>query len=330
MSFAPASLSSTRITAPLLALLVAGVLATHVLDGLPRWLYLVPLGGLAVNLFAALLCHRAFRAHSGLLVFHICLLLVLIMLACAQLVAFSGRLEISEDQEFDPGDVQVLEQGVWHRIEWLAGARFRQGSFEIRYGPGLVRGQTRSTAHLVQGRVMEFGDTRPLELNGYRFYTTANKGFSAVLRFHAGAGSSVMGSVNFPSFPLNDWRQLNEWVTPRGERIRLELMLAPAADKARQWRLDSRALSRLEALVVHTSGGSARLRPGESMPVRGGTLVFVEPRLWMGYRIVHEPLLSLILATALIGIMGLGWHVLRGTFRRLPLASTLKDGPLGV
>jgi len=47
------------------------------------------------------------------------------------------------------------------------------------------------------------------------------------------------------------------------------------------------------------------------LQLRDGSLTFLGTRMWMGYSIYHFPLLSWMLAFALLGVLAIGWFYLR-------------------
>jgi hypothetical protein len=100
----------------------------------------------------------------------------------------------------------------------------------VDYGPNLTRRKTRSHVNLVgQGdEPVVFGDTRPLGIAGFHFHTTSNKGYAALLRWQERDAKPALGAVHFPSYPLQDWQQVNRWTTPGGS----ELTLAAAMRRA--------------------------------------------------------------------------------------------------
>ena len=213
-----ALLGSLAIAFPAMVLLAAGIVASYSLDAAPRWWLLAPLAVLSVNLLAAIATHPRLRRRLPLLAFHLCLLAALALSLAALLTKLEGRVEVLAGQAFDPGAVTVTERGPWHPRGALARVRFTQRSFQVDYAPGLVRGETRSLVDLAHAdggwSRREVGDTRALGQAGFRFYTTSNKGLAAVLGWHGDDGAVAHGAVHFPSFPLNDWKQLNEWTAP--------------------------------------------------------------------------------------------------------------------
>jgi cytochrome c biogenesis protein len=124
--------------------------------------------------------------------------------------------------------------------------------------------------------------------------------------------------VHLPSYPFNEWNQVNEWVSPTGARVEVELQLARRSLGGQAWVLTSRAID--VALDVRGDGEAAQtLRRGDRVRIAGGALRFDGVRLWMGYEIVYEPLLPWLFAAALVAVCGLAWHF-QGKFRSRPLA----------
>ena len=60
------------------------------------------------------------------------------------------------------------------------------------------------------------------------------------------------------------------------------------------------------------------LRVGESIRLERGTLSYRGTRLWMGYNLVHQPYLDLILVVGVVAIAALGWHFGRVQTRAAP------------
>lgn len=316
------ALGSLKLTLPGMALLVVGVLASYRAALTPAWWVAAPLALLAVNLAAAIATNVRFRRQPGLLVFHLCLLAVLLLAAAGRLAYFSGRAQVLVGEAFDAAAVQVQSRGPWHPGERLDGVSFVQGDFSVAYAPGLTRGETRSEVSLPDraNATAVVGDTRPLKAAGFRFYTTSNKGYAALLTWLGEDGGRSRGAIHFPSYPLKDWNQVNRWRTSAGTELRVELVLARRAPDTRDWVLDSRRARGAGSLRVHRGERSRALQPGEWLELPGGRLRFDELRMWMGYHIAFDPMLSWLLAAGALGVAGLAWHFWRKLWSR-PLAA---------
>ena len=322
-------LASLRVTPFALLALAAGVLASYRDPGAPGWWMTLPLAVLAVNLAAALLVDARLRLRAPLLVFHVALLAVLLLAAAGELLRFSGRVELVEGTRLDPAAVLTDTKGVLHRDAWLDALQVEQGAFSVEYQPGMVPGRTRSELRIIDAdqspAAFEIGNTQPLLEHGYRLHTTPNKGFAALLEWRGIDGTRDAGALHFPSFPLADWRQLNQWTAPGGAVFEFELLPAVRVPGDRAYTLDSRTASDGAAVLVRDEAGRtlARLAPGQSAGLPGGELRLADIRMWMGYRVSYDPLLPWLLACGLVGATALGMHL----WRRM--APALNDTPLG-
>ena len=303
-------LASLKLTLVGMLLLVAGVLASYRDPTASLWWLVVPLLLLGANLLCAIVFSPRFRRQSGLLVFHVCLLVILLLAALGQLTSLTGRVEITEGQAFEPGLVQVIEQGPWHPWERLDLVAFVQGPIVVDYRPQLVRGQTLSRVQVTQGsapHVTEFGDSTPLTLSGYRFYTTSNKGYSVVFTWHGTDGTAQTGTVHLPSYPLRDWDQRQSWTTPVGTPIEVGLVVPGRESDREAWRLDSRRAAGQLTLAVDGQP-KITLQPGQRLRLPGGELDYAGLRMWMGYELFYDPTLPWLVTAALLAVAALAWH----------------------
>ena len=305
------AIGSLQLTLPLMVALLIAVVATYRLGLTSIWWTVVPLLLLAVNLAAAILANPRFRRQGGLLVFHVALLALLLLAAYGQLTSLNGRVEIVVGQAFGPELVMVQSRGPWHDLTDLENVRFVQGPVEVDYAPQLLRGETRSTVYSERDAsdALVVGDNVPLAQRGYRFYTTPNKGLAAVLAVHdPGTGRVDLGTVHFPSYPLRDWDQSLSWTTPSGERLGMSLELAARPDPAVPWTLDDSVLSGARLVLHHEETGPQVLVPGETVSTGRHRVKLEALRLWLGYEVFYNPVLSWLLAAALVAVMGLAWH----------------------
>jgi ResB-like family len=298
-----AHVGSLRHTLALVALLAAVVLLR------PAWWPLALLmGALALNLLAALVVHPALRRQLPLLVSHLALLALVVGVALGRLLALDGRFELTQGVPFD-GSLLDREAGALHvpRLQQLS---FRHDGFEIDYAPGRKRGATRNSVTWQgddgQPRSAVIGDHRPLVLQGHRFYTSPNKGFAPLLRWVPEQGQPVRGAVHLPSFPAHELRQSREWALPDGRTVWVLLQTAqPLIDPQAHTRFE---MPRDHHLVLRVGELRAELRPGQRLPLPGGTLVYEELRTWMGYRVAYDPTLPWLLAAALVSALALALH----------------------
>lgn len=309
-------LASPRLTMAGFALLGAGTLANYNVPDASMAFISAPLALLGLNLAAALAVRPALR-RGGLGLFHAALLALLALAGVGRMMHFDARVEVTEGTLLDPAQIEVTSRGPWHGTGWQR-LSFRQGGYDVAYSPGVKRSHTRSLVTTEgQGQPLTIGDDTPLVLDGYRFYTTHNKGFAPLLTWQPEGGEAVQGALHMPSYPLFDWKQENRWTAPDGSVLRFWLRIDRALPEHAAWKLDPHEVP--ATLVVESGSARHELKPGDSVELAGSTLRFERMLGWMGYRIFHDPTLIPMFAVSLIGVFGLGWHLWGATARRLPL-----------
>lgn len=285
------------------------------------WTVIAILGGLTLNLAAALIVTPRLRQEAGLFIFHLGLLALLILAGVGRLTHFDGHVEVMEGNAFLASEVTPDSQGALHP-EWLQSVSFQQGPFSVDYAPGVKRASTRSEV-VVQsesgGETRRVGDDVPLVERGFRFYTTHNKGLAVVLTWLPTKGETITGAVHMPGYPLFNWKQDNNWQPPNGPDIRFWLHLDTPLKEDRAWTLTSDRVSGV--LVVNAQGRRHELKRGESANIEGGTLRFDELRGWMGYRIFFDPTLPWMLAAAMVAVFGLALQFWRKSVTRVGVIS---------
>jgi cytochrome c biogenesis protein len=285
-----------------------GLMAAVVLLRPDRAPLAVVIGLMAVNLLAALVAHPAFRRQLPLLVAHLALLALVLLVALGRMTALDGRFELTQGVPFD-GSLLDRASGPLH-IDRLQRLALRHDGLEIDYAPGRKRGATRNTVAWVdedgRPRSAQIGDHHPLLLQGYRIYTSPNKGYAPLLQWQPAQGEGLRGAVHLPSFPAQALRQSQEWQLPDGRAVWVQLQGTEGLlDPGRGGRFELPAAPRL---VVRLGDARAELAPGEGVDLPGGRLVFEELRTWMGYRISADPTLPWLLAAALLAALALGLH----------------------
>ena len=302
-------LASLKLTLAGMAALALVSLSVASKGGIDAGFAAIPVFVLVLNLVAALLSNRSFRTQSGLLVFHVGLLLVFLLAGLTVLTRFEGHVEVVQGGEFSAQSVQVTESGWLHRGK-LDRIRFAQDEIRVEYLPRLLRQTTRSSIILYDGHGSSspavVGDRDTLTLAGYRIAATFNKGYAVIVGWHGDDGRREYGSIHFPSYPENDWNQRIDWTTPAGETLILELDLheEPLRTDA-AWTLGRTDLP----FALRIEGGDGLvLADGDSAALTGGRISVEALRLWMGYRIDYLPLLPWMLVAAFLAITGLAMH----------------------
>jgi cytochrome c biogenesis protein len=278
----------------------------------PVWVLVAPLALLALNLLAAILTNPRIYRRGGLLIFHVGLLLIAVLAAIGRLTYMEGRVELVEGQPFAMEDVIDMRAGLLHRGS-MEKVQFIQGPYTVDYTTGMTRGPTRSQVALPDGRggweQRVIGDDTPLVIDGYRFYTTFNKGFAAIVTWMADGSGPVTGAVHMPSYPLFEHRQANRWVLDDGREIRFWLQLETDMDPEGDWRLDPARTPAI--LVVRDGDRRIELAPGQAASVDGGLLRYERPAGWMGYKIYYDPTLPWLFIVSFMTVFGLAAHLWR-------------------
>lgn len=304
-----AAVASLWLTLVLLLLAMLLLLVTQFTDWPLAAFTALPFAGLCLNLLGAIAMTRKLRRQVGLLGFHLALAILALLVAGDRLMSLTGHVEVTEGAAFDARLVEAQE-GPLH--PWsLDRIRFLQGDFSIDYGPKMKRRHTRSKVFLPDGeggyQALLVGDDDPLVFGDYRFYTSFNKGFAPVLRYRDAAGRVTTGAVHLPSYPLNYFKQGNDWRLPdNSETLKLWLHLPePVYDEEGAWHF---AKPRDAVLVVLRGDERREMRPGDRLALGGGELGYESLASWMGYTISFNPLRRWMLAAIAVAILCLAWH----------------------
>jgi hypothetical protein len=310
-------LASARLTMAGFALLAVGALVSYERPAVPDSAIAVPLAFLALNLAAALAARPALR-RGGLGLFHFALLLLLLLAGGGRMLHFDARVEVAEGALLDPAQIEVAGQGAWHGGAWQR-LSFRQDRYDVDYAPGVRRAHTRSRVWLPgEDSVRVVGDDTPLILQGYRFYTTHNKGFAPLLTWQQDGHSPLQGAVHMPSYPLFDYQQENRWASPDGRSMQFWLRIEQPLPEQSAWTLDPHEMP--ATLIVEVAGARHELKPGQTVSLPGASLRYDRLTGWMGYRIFYDPTLVPMLLVSLLGVLGLAWHLWGRAARLLPLS----------
>lgn len=277
------------------------------------WVLVVPLLFLAINLGVAIATNPRIYRRRGLLLFHIGLLSIVVLAAIGRLTFFEAHLELLDGAAFDKEELFDVRSGQWHRST-LDQVYFVQNGFAVEYFAGLRRGLTYSTVTLTDEGKAEprvVGDDRPLVVNGYRFYTTYNKGFAPVLTWIPAQGEPVTGAVHMPSYPLFAHKQDQTWTPPGAATLQLWLRLETGLDEKNAWMLDTRHVQ--GTLVVESTAGRIEMKPGQVAELPGGQLRFERLVAWLGYKVFYDPTLLPLFIASILAVLGLSvhfWHKL--------------------
>jgi len=307
-------LASTKLTLLWMLLLAVGAALSY--DNPAEtsiWVLVIPMLLLAINLIAAIISNPRINRRGGLLIFHLGLLSIVLLAAIGRLTYMEGQVEIISGGEFSDDLLSEVRIGPLHNGA-LDDVNFVQGPYTVEYRPQMMRGRTYSQVAIPdnQGgwREAVVGDDRPLVLEGFRFYTTFNKGFAPILSWLDENGQLIeTGAVHMPSYPLFDFKQSNSWTPTDGDEIKFWLQLETGLTAEEAWVLDGRRAT--GTLVVNVAGNRTELLPGQSVQLAGGILRYEHLATWMGYKLFYDPTLQWMFLAAFITIAGLGAHFWR-------------------
>ena len=303
-------LASLKLTLLILASIGAGIVMAYLSETPTTWALAAPLTVFAINLGAAAATNPVFRRQTALLVFHLALIAIVLLIALGRLTYLKGQMELAEGEVFE-GKLLQEESGPWHP-QHLDTTHFSNQGFTIDYAAGVRRGATRNqvawTKH--DGRIQRavIGDQIPLILAGYHFYTSPNKGFAPTFIWHPNSGEPpILGAVHLPAYPAHKYQQALAWTPPNSKTslwVMLqfdEVILDPA--KPSEFRLPAK-----HQVVVRVGEERRELKPGESLRLADGILVYNGLRSWMGYTVFYDFTLPWLLAACILAVASLVWH----------------------
>ncbi|NMG44984.1 hypothetical protein GPA22_14750 [Aromatoleum toluvorans] len=318
------ALASPKLSAVFFVIMAAGALWAKAPGHSATLAMLVPFSLLTLNLLAAIVTNRRFRADLPLLVFHLALLALAVTLVVARLTYFEGQAAVTVGTSFD-GNLIAEESGPLHTRR-VAELRFTNLGF-AEHQPD--RGRYRTTYNRIRwqsgdGRTQtaDIGDDVPLVLAGYRIYTSRYRGFSPVFRWTAAAGTDEWGTVQLRDSNNGAFAGANDWTLPDGRTawLMVDTDDPAAAREGAHVRTNLGAGGEAQRLILRIDDARHTLSPGDQLELAGGTLTYVRLDSWMGYRIVADPTRPWLLGAVALGVIALVWFYARIVFRPIPSA----------
>lgn len=315
-SFAPRlglvdALASNRSTLLLLIVLALAITVYYQVS-LPQriWIIALPTGLLILNFLLALATRDILKNNWPLMIFHFALIALVLLVFMGRMSFFKATLELAESEEFT-GQLENVQQGPWHRFG-LSATRFTNLGFQIRYHAGIKRDKTVNQLLLTTPdglqQPLEIGDHEPLIIGHYRFYTSHNKGYAPVFEWQPFASSArVVGSIHLPAYPTHEFRQALQWTIP-GTDTELWAFLKIEENVLPEDREFNFQVPQQHRLVLRYQDQRHALRPGDELELPGGILRYQKLSTWMGYKVDYDWTRPWLLATALIGLLGLFVH----------------------
>lgn len=311
------SLASPHLMVAFFLLMAAAALgvAYDVVEATPA--ALVPLGLLVINLVAAIVSKPRFRADLPLLVFHVALLVFVALIAVARLTYYEGAARVAVGERFW-GDLQKERRGTLHG-DGARTLRFSNDGFSEIFPE---RNVYRNTLNRVSfpdenGNLHEgvIGDDHPLVLDGYRIYTSRNRGFAAMVQWSGDNGALQFATLQLDRVGEDGYTPGMDWEIPSGPPIWVALSTEPLPVTPGTQRTNLGASEAPNKMVVRHGGRSYELRAGESAELPGGRLTYTRLSAWMGYNIIYDPTKPWLIGTISIAIASLLWFYAKRLWR---------------
>ncbi len=289
------------------------------------WMMLLPFSLLVISLVATIATNRRFRTDTPLLVLHLCLLALVILFLIGRLTYLEGRVTLTEDVAFS-GSLDFENRGPLHRGSVERVRFMNAGLTEVYPQPGAYR-HTYNQVIWWDGagvpQSAEIGDDQPLLMNGYRIYTSRQRGVSPVLKWRPNDDSPpILGSLQLGQTMGNLFDGAASVPLPNGLSAWVGFESKPgAAPKQTGEQTNMGVYSTDHVLLVRIGEARHEMRIGDSIDIPGGRLSYEKVLTWMGYRVANDPTIPWIIATIAIGVGSLVWFYVIRVFSR-PL---LKD-----
>lgn len=314
------ALASPRLSVTFFVLMAAAAYWSRLPERSATIALAVPFALLTINLLAAILTNRRFRADLPLLVFHLALLALVVSLVAARLTYFEGQATVTSSTTFD-GQLLGEESGPLHQ-RTIDRVRFvnlgftenfpERGTFHATYN--------RVRWHTADGKVQtaDIGDDVPLIIDGYRIYTTRHRGFSPLFRWQTPDGRDEFGTVQLRDSNNEAFAGANDWTLPTGQQAWLMVdqdASAPAETTSARIRSNLGARTNKHRIILRIGDDRHILAPGDQLTLGDGTLTYVRLDSWMGYRIVSDPTKPWLIACVGLAVLSLVWFYARILFR---------------
>lgn len=278
------------------------------------WMAL-PFAVLFINVAAAIVVQRRFRADLPLLLFHLALLALVTLVVVGRATHFEGNLRLTSGAAF-AGEWLRTDMGPLHGQTYMQ-LRFANDGFVEEYPSGGAFHYTRNAVRWWDDRGFpvqaEIGDDRALVLMGYRIFATRNRGYAALFRWQPKEGGSHEGSALLPLPDSQGFSSGIELDLPDGPQIWGQLQFpAPLPVPAAGARRSNLGAGEVDhRLVLRLGETRHELVSGSAIDLPGGRLTYVRLTSWMGYRVVYDPTVPWILATVAFGLVSLLWFYVR-------------------
>lgn len=270
----------------------------------------------AIPLIAAIGLRPRLRYDLPLLVFHLSLLAFVLLVAWGRLTYFEGRFRLAGGAEY-LGNFEALSAGPWHGDAYRQ-LRFALETFHEQWpeGPGFPRTEAAVSWMLPDGtmRLATIGHDRPLVIEGYRLYSTSDRGLAPLFVWRGKDGREERGMVyladDYVRTGRRDFLGGATLHLPGGEEVWVQLVPEVAlSTKGTVEELGAAVLP--HHLVVRSAERREILRPGERLALAQGTLHYQRLVAWLGFRLHYDPTPPWLAATVVVAVTSLAIYYWR-------------------
>ena len=269
----------------------------------PDWItpvWALPLGVFAISLLAAVATNPRFRRDIPLLGLHLGLLAFVVLVAFARLTYLDGGVTLTRGEQFS-GSLHIDRRGPLH-FGAIENLRFANVGFTEAFDDKArwehTSARVRWWGERGASHVAVIGDDRPLLLQGYRIYTTGNRGYAPIFRWQPAGGGEQLGSVQLRYGAFN---MANSWQLPGGPEIWAMLDVPAGVELQRGQRRHNLGEAELpHRLVVRLGKRREVLLPGQALQLPQGRLTYLALDSWMGYRVVYDVSMHWMAAAAVV------------------------------
>lgn len=286
-------------------IMAAGALWVSEGGGNPTMATVPPLTLLVLNLLAAIVSTPRFRADLPLLTFHLALLAFVVLLVAARLCYLDATFTLSDGGTFI-GKVNRETRGPLHGND-LAALRFQNdGLIDSNDGDRRINNSVRWWDTAGNSHVVEIGQDRPLVLDGYRIYPT-RRGFAPKFFWQGNDGRAEFGNVQLDYVGSDGFGSSAAWRLPGGQDVWVMMDMEAIKRTEGTKRVVPGAQRAAYPLVLRMEDARYEVKPGESIDLPGGRLVYAQLDTWVGYRISYDPTMPWLIATVVAAVGSLLW-----------------------
>ena len=256
---------------------------------------------LVLNLVFAILIREKIRNSLPLLLFHLCLLLMLLSVGVSRLTYFKGWVEIAVDHPItEPSG--VISKGPWHPNRFT-NTRVALMDFSAEYRESGGRKSQKSVIQVGDGKLVRVDDAETADILGYQFTVSNNVGFALEFMWIGNDGNLIQGIKHFPSQTAYPETQGIDLPLPGVEKP-IWIGLDIVSKRQDFFTPEFRVPDDYSYTVMAANRGES-VAPNGAIALPEGRLVLNGLVPWIGYELYYDPSIYFLLFTSLIGVCAL-------------------------